>query len=208
MDVDSSNESPSLPPVIIVVCLPRHEQYTANTSMRTSKMRSRSPLIFLYIYVIYFDTNIQAMYICYNPRVIIQNLLIAFLFVLIIILIWSCGNQSFGNKKNRNKGTEGYLDYMPSAIEPCPSHYKCGAASINQVAMENDLFNNLRESEKYASDPLMTQDQCCVLAKDSEPTDCMMKRNAAVRENSLPEGMYTPRDEMEKGLMKQGDMRV
>lgn len=135
------------------------------------------------------------MYVCYNPRAIISSILLGFSFVLIIILIWSC-------KVPSASGTQGYLDYMPDAVEPCPSHYRCGAASINQVQLENNLFANLRESEKYAVPELMGTDQYGVLAKQSEPTSCMMARAKVANETPLPEGMYTPDDDFERGFLQ------
>jgi hypothetical protein len=134
------------------------------------------------------------MHVCYNPRAIISSIFVGFSFVLIIILIWSCGVP-------HASGAQGYLDYMPGAIEPCPSHYRCGAASIDQVKLENDLYANLRESEKYAVPELMGTDQYGVLAKQSEPTGCMIARAKVAHETPLPEGMYTPENDFERQLL-------
>ena len=132
------------------------------------------------------------MYVCYNPRAIVSSLLLGFCFVLIIILIWSC----------QKPNDQPYLDYIPSSVVPCPSHYKCGAASIDQVSMENDLYSNLRESNLSTTSELMNTDECCVQAKDSEPTKSVMLRSTTAYEAQLPEGMYTPEDAIETSMMR------
>lgn len=134
------------------------------------------------------------MFVCYNPRAIISSILLGFSFVLIIILIWSCDGSSHK--------AQGFLDYMPDVVEPRPLQYRRGAVSINQVEMENDLFINLRESEKHATPELMGTDQYGILAKQSEPTSCMMQRDKVAYEAPLPEGMYTPDDEFETSFLR------
>lgn len=82
-----------------------------------------------------------------------------------------------------------YLDYMPTAVEPCPSHYRCGATTRQQAAMENRLYADLRESSKYALPETVTTDQVDIVASDAEPTACMLTRAARAREGPKPEGV-------------------
>lgn len=133
-----------------------------------------------------------SMYVCYNPRAIVSSLLLGFCFVLIVILIWSC----------KTPNDQPFLDYSPSAVVPCPSHYKCGAASIDQVSMENDLYSNLMQSNTYMTSELMNTDECCIQAKDSEPSKSIIIRADAAYEAPLPAGMYTPENEIEIGMMQ------
>jgi hypothetical protein len=99
-------------------------------------------------------------------------------------------------------GYQGYLDYMPDAVEPCPSSYKCGATTRRQVKMENNLFSDLRESSKYALPESVTTDQYSVIATESEPPSCMMRRAALAHEKPKEEGQYTPYEEIEEGYLK------
>ena len=132
--------------------------------------------------------------VCYNTEKILSNLLVGFLFVLVIVLIWTC-------KSNESSKAQPYLDYMPAVTQPCPSHYTCGASSKSQVKMENDLYDRLRESEKYSTPDLLNTDQCCVNAKESEPTSCMLKRSLNSNEPPLPEGMAVPEDDFEVAFL-------
>lgn len=93
-----------------------------------------------------------------------------------------------------------YLDYMPSAVEPCPSHYRCGATTKEQVAMENRLYADLRESEKYTLPATLTADQISVVATDSEPTGCMMARAAVAKEGPKPEGLDNTWESVDNGF--------
>lgn len=132
------------------------------------------------------------MYVCYKPREFLPGLILGLTIVLLTIIIWSsCGN----------KNEDGYLDYMPSAIEPCPSHYRCGAESINQVKLEKDLYLNLQESNKYANVEQIGSDECCVRAGEAEPMSSMLLRSSNVSEKPMGEGMYTPHSEIEARMM-------
>jgi hypothetical protein len=122
-----------------------------------------------------------------------SSLFNGFCVVLLIIMLWLLCKMS--------KKDQPFIDYMPSVVVPCPSHYKCGAASIDQASMENDLYSNLRESNKYMTQELLNTDECCVEAKDSEPTKSVMSRSAKAQETPLPEGMYTPENDFEQGMM-------
>jgi hypothetical protein len=131
--------------------------------------------------------------VCYDQRVICSGMSVGVCVAIIIILIWSY----YASKKDQP-----FIDYMPSVVTPCPSHYKCGATSIDQASMENDLYSNLRESNKYMSPELLNTDECCVQAKDSEPAKSIMSRSNTAYEAPLPDGMYTPENAFEKGMMK------
>jgi len=131
--------------------------------------------------------------VCYDQRVICSSVCLGVYLAIIIILIW---------RHSTSIKDQPFIDYMPSVVTPCPSHYKCGAASIDQVSMENDLYSNLRESNKYMSPELVNSDECCVQAKDSEPTKSIMSRSNTAYEAPLPDGMYTPENAFEKGMMK------
>jgi hypothetical protein len=111
-----------------------------------------------------------------HPR---RTLLIAAIVITVIFVVWRYASTH-----------QPYLDYMPTAIEPCPSYYNCGATTKEQIAMENRLYSDLRESEKYALPATLTPDQIDVVASDAEPTSCMIKRAAMAREGPKPEGVH------------------
>lgn len=101
----------------------------------------------------------------------------------------------------RSKGaSSGFLDYMPDVPRPCPSDYRCGGTSREQVAMENRLYTDLREGSKYALPETVTMDAYDVIATEAEPTTCMLERAAVAQETPQPEGQYTPYDEIEQGF--------
>jgi hypothetical protein len=93
-------------------------------------------------------------------------------------------------KKKGQAAKSGYLDYMPTAVQPCASDYRCGATTRQQAAMENNLYADLLESGRYALPETVTPDQVNVIASDAEPTGCMMARAARANENPKPEGMH------------------
>lgn len=94
-----------------------------------------------------------------------------------------------------------FLDYMPDVPRPCPSDYRCGGTSREQVRMENRLYTDLRESSKYALPETMTPDAYDVPADAAEPVTCMLNRAARATEAPQPEGQYTPWDEIESGFL-------
>lgn len=120
-------------------------------------------------------TSIQKAYI----GITVFRGIVTLIVIVIILIIFVVGRHK----------PAGYLDYMPTAIEPCPSHYRCGATTREQIAMENRLYANLRESEKYSLPATLTSDMISVVATDSEPTSCMMARAARATEGPKPEGM-------------------
>lgn len=97
--------------------------------------------------------------------------------------------------------TSSFLDYMPDVPRPCPSDYRCGGTSREQVRMENRLYTDLRESSKYALPETMTADAYDVPADAAEPVTCMLNRAAHATEAPQPEGQYTPWDEIESGFL-------
>jgi hypothetical protein len=122
-----------------------------------------------------------------------NSVLIGFAIGMIIILIVIVSRSQ---QKNQS-----FLDYMPTAVEPCPSHYKCGATSRAQVRLENNLFNDLRESNTFTLPETITTDQYDVIASEAEPTACMIRRAAQAHEGRLGEGQYTPYDEIEERFL-------
>ena len=107
--------------------------------------------------------------------------LLSLLMILALVLVFSCP-ESLGHHD------DGFLDYIPSAIEPCPSHYKCGAQTVAQVELENRLFADLRESNKYENDPNLTGDLRYIVANQTETTTETLERSFGV-EGALPEGL-------------------
>ncbi len=97
--------------------------------------------------------------------------------------------------------TSPFLDYMPDVPRPCPSDYRCGGASREQIRMENRLYTDLRESSKYALPETMTADVYDVSADAAEPVTCMLNRASRATEAPQPEGQYTPWDEIESGFL-------
>lgn len=101
-----------------------------------------------------------------------------------------------------------FLDYMPDVPRPCPSDYRCGGTSREQVRMEERLYTDLRESSKYALPETMTSDTYDVPADAAEPTSCMLNRAATAKEAPKPEGQYTPWDEIESGFLTRSKKAV
>jgi hypothetical protein len=123
-------------------------------------------------------------------------------FVVIVGIIWASAAGGASYLKDREKPTtSGFLDYMPDVPRPCPSDYRCGGISREQVRMENRLYADLREGSKYALPETMTSDAYDVIATEAEPTDCMLKRASAAKEAPPQEGQYTPWDEIEQGFL-------
>lgn len=93
-------------------------------------------------------------------------------------------------------------DYVPSSsTDVCPTHYKCGASTIDQAQLENALAARLRASEANSETPNFTTDQVFILPRDSEPTEAMKRRADCAREGVFPwEGMRTPYEDIEKKL--------
>lgn len=96
---------------------------------------------------------------------------------------------------------DGFLDYMPDIPRVCPSDYRCGGISRAQTKMEHHLYADLREGSKYALPETMTTDAYDVIATEAEPTNCMIKRASVGTESPMPEGQYTPWDEIESGFL-------
>ncbi len=115
-----------------------------------------------------------------------------FIAILIILAILWVRRGRVGDAK-----TQPFLDYMPTAVQPCPSSYKCGATSIAQVAMENNLFSDLREANAYTLPETTTSDEVDVVPTEAEPTACMISRASKAREGPMGEGQYTPYAEIE-----------
>jgi hypothetical protein len=120
----------------------------------------------------------------------------------IIVVVALTGGAAGLTAYIRGKGaSSGFLDYMPDVPVPCPSDYRCGGTSREQVAMENRLYTDLREGSKYALPETVTMDAYDVIATEAEPTSCMIQRASAARETPQPEGQYTPYDEIEQGFL-------
>lgn len=126
------------------------------------------------------------------------NVRIAFVSALVVICIIIIATlmTSYGKSE-----TQPYVDYMPSVTRTCPTSRRCGSEPKSQIARENALYSNLRGSNAYAAPEFMGTDQCCVQAKDSEPTKSIMKRSTTAYEGDMQEGTYTPVDDIEVGLM-------
>ena len=133
------------------------------------------------------------------PRGLIIFLVVVSIFALIVILIiiFTKPSENFA------------ADYMPSsATNTCPTHYKCGASTIDQVQLENSLAARLRETEKNSETPNFGYDQVFVQPVDSEPSDAMKKRADCAKDGAFPwEGMSSPYDEFELGMMDTNAMR-
>lgn len=102
----------------------------------------------------------------------------------------------------RKKDTFSSADYIPSgSTNVCPTHYKCGASTIDQVQLENALAARLRDSEQNTETPNFTTDQVFVNPNDSEPTEAMKRRADCAREGVFPwDGLRTPYEDIEKKL--------
>jgi hypothetical protein len=128
---------------------------------------------------------------CCNAQSIFFSVLIVICTLVVVSCISTCTNSK----------TQSYVDYMPSVIQPCPSYYKCGAESKDQIARENTLYANLRKSNTYSVPEFMGTDEYYVQSKDSEPTESIMKRSTIAYEGDMQEGTYTPEDDIEAGMM-------
>jgi hypothetical protein len=128
----------------------------------------------------------------------IGGFLIAFIIIMGVLWAGAFGLSAYLKSKEPKSG---FLDYMPDVPRPCPSDYRCGGVSREQVRMEKHLFSDLREGSKYALPETMTMDAYDVTATEAEPTSCMVKRAARGREMPQPEGQYTPWDEIESGFL-------
>lgn len=141
------------------------------------------------------------------PRLYIETTMnkyiVGSLIVAILAIAWAA--MSYVRMTNTlgsmTQSKSGFLDYMPDVPRPCPSDYRCGGASREQVRMENRLYTDLRESSKYALPETMTADAYDVPANAAEPVTCMLNRAASAKEALQPEGQYTPWDEIESGFL-------
>lgn len=123
------------------------------------------------------------------------------LFIAIVTLVTFQLSPTLKSLVSSKKTTSGFLDYMPDVPRPCPSDYRCGGTSREQIRMENRLYTDLRESSKYALPETMTADAYDVPANAAEPVSCMLGRASRAREMPQPEGQYTPWDEIESGFL-------
>lgn len=128
--------------------------------------------------------------------------LLGVILAILIILVVECGRATPSYPVDP-KTTDAFLDYRPGGYaSACPSHYKCGAASLDQVQLENSLHTRLRESEKYYDAANPTDDQYHVTPMKAEPVACRMTRAANTKEGKYPEdGMITPHSDIEKRMM-------
>lgn len=122
-------------------------------------------------------------------------------FVLLVGILWVGATGLGAILKSRSATTSPFLDYMPDAPRPCPSDYRCGGVSREQVKMEKQLYANLLTGSKYALPETMTMDAYDVIASEAEPTSCMIKRASNATEAPPQEGQYTPWDEIESGFL-------
>ena len=125
-------------------------------------------------------------------------LIVAILFITAMVY----GTDALGVAIGKMRSHAGFLDYIPDVPVPCPSDYRCGGTSREQVAMENRLYRDLREGSKYALPETVTTDAYDVIATEAEPTSCMLQRAAKAKETPMPEGQYTPYDEIEHRFLE------
>jgi hypothetical protein len=100
-----------------------------------------------------------------------------------------------------------FVDYQPGLIEPCPSQYKCGAQTRDQVALENRLFSDLREENTYDRHIDSSGELYYITAEEAEPQDHMMKREEQ-DVPPMPEGTYVEHDEWNKQLSDESKRRA
>jgi len=53
--------------------------------------------------------------------------------------------------------TEPYLDYQPGNMEVAPSHFKSGAQTAGQAALETRLYQDLREESEFVGNGAITE---------------------------------------------------
>lgn len=149
-----------------------------------------------------FKNSYNMVYPRSNQKILIGPIILGILVIsgfigLIVFLLTKESYDSFA------------ADYMPSsATNTCPTHYKCGASTIDQVQLENSLAARLRETEKNSETPNFGYDQVFVQPVESEPSDAMKKRADCAKDGAFPwEGMSAPYDDFESGMMDTNTLR-
>lgn len=140
------------------------------------------------------------MFVCYETKVILKSLSIGILFILVIYFIWnnntvnssSTSTVCGGNKENT----------ITSDVQLVKKNKKNEFGCINQEEKENNLYNKLLVDGGDKDAEKMLSDEYIVLAKDSESTKSQIVRSVYAYENVLPEGMYSPINEIEIGMMQ------
>ena len=137
-----------------------------------------------------------------HPKLFVGGIVVAVLLLVASSIFFKYGSVIRTMSVGPPRHASGFMDYMPTAIDPCPSHYRCGATTREQVRMENNLFSDLREGSKYTLPETVTSDQYDVVATEAEPPSCMLDRaNKPGADAREEEGTYTPYDEIENGYM-------
>lgn len=126
---------------------------------------------------------------------------VGFVIAALLIVCLALGINVLNTWVNETRSSP-FLDHMPDTPRSCLSDYRYGGTSKEQLAMENRLYADLREGSKYALPETVTTDAYDVIATEAEPTSCMLRRAAVARETPMPEGQYTPYDEIENGFLE------
>lgn len=141
-----------------------------------------------------------------------DSFLLGVILAIVLILVLECRKSTHIDVPNQmpSSDAETYLDYRPGGyVNACPSHFRCGAASRDQVQLENSLHTRLRETEKYFDAENPTDDQYHVPSSKAEPTVCTMRRAASAKEGLYPnDGMHTPHSEIEKKMSTTHSSRI
>lgn len=128
--------------------------------------------------------------------------------IMIVVGATIAATSGYFLRREQHQKSSGFLDYMPDVPRVCPSDYRCGGVSRAQTKMEHRLYADLREGSKYALPETMTTDAYDVIATEAEPTNCMIKRASVGTEAPMPEGQYTPWDEIESGFLSRNQKKM
>lgn len=128
--------------------------------------------------------------------------------IMMIVGVMISATSAYFLHREQTQKSSGFLDYMPDVPRVCPSDYRCGGISRAQTKMEHHLYADLREGSKYALPETMTTDAYDVIATEAEPTNCMIKRASVGTEGPMPEGQYTPWDEIESGFLSRNQKKM
>jgi hypothetical protein len=149
--------------------------------------------IYTYIYKTMFDCNDK------DKNTITLLLLVLFIIIIIFLI---CNT----NEKNvpqvcspKTNIKEKYVDYMPN-VQNYKS--KCPSSRVDQEKKESILYDKIYMDSKNSDPEQFDTDECRVLAKDAESTKSQIMRANMAYDGIMPEGTYTPNDEIEVGMMK------
>jgi hypothetical protein len=153
--------------------------------------------------------------VCYETKALFKNLLLGLLFALVIYIAWCCVSTGYSDsapclhqqpETGGGSGGPQLLDiYVQSDFQVRPPYKKQNrneSRRVSQEEKENNLYNKLLADGGDKDVEKLGEDEYTVLAKDSESTKSQINRSALATENCLPEGMYSPTDDIERGMMK------